>query len=112
MTRETARGDKIDDPAVEGKPTPTDERLADGQKRDHWVLDQAARAKGYIRPIRYEYTHDKCGTDTTMPAACAETYAADPQYYGSTFCVHCGDYFPVGADGEFTWTGSKEKVGT
>lgn len=54
-----------------------------------------------------------CGTTTRMPQACAETYAANPRYYGSTFCCTCGDYFPVGPDGEFTWVdGSGERVGT
>lgn len=53
-----------------------------------------------------------CGTVTRMPMACAETYAREPGYYGSTFCCGCGDYFRVGADGEFVWEGSDERVGT
>jgi hypothetical protein len=54
-----------------------------------------------------------CGAVTTMPRACAETYAAQPSYYGSTFCCHCGDYFPVGKDGEFVWDkSSMQRVGT
>lgn len=53
-----------------------------------------------------------CGTLTRMPHACAETYARQPNYYGSTFCCGCGDYFPVGAQGEFVWDGSSERVGT
>jgi hypothetical protein len=44
-----------------------------------------------------------CGTVTTMPDSIAETYAAKPDYYGTTFCVQCGAYFRVGADGEFVW---------
>lgn len=50
-----------------------------------------------------------CGVTTTMPRACAETYAVNPSYYGSTFCCGCGEYFPVR---EFTWSGSKERVGS
>lgn len=46
-----------------------------------------------------------------MPQACAETYAAQPGFYGTTFCCHCADYFPVGADGEFVWEDGS-KVGT
>lgn len=54
-----------------------------------------------------------CGTLTRMPMACAETYAREPGYYGSTFCCGCGTYLPVGKDGEFVWdTGSDERVGT
>jgi hypothetical protein len=53
-----------------------------------------------------------CGTKTSMPRAIAETYAAQPGYYGSTFCCGCGKYLPVGRDGEFVWDGTTERVGT
>lgn len=54
-----------------------------------------------------------CGTKTNMPMAIAETYAASPGYYGSTFCCGCNAYLPVGKDGEFVWdTVSNERVGT
>lgn len=53
-----------------------------------------------------------CGVKTSMPQAIAETYAANPGYYGSTFCCGCGDYFPVGKRGEFTWAGTNDRVGT
>lgn len=53
-----------------------------------------------------------CGVLTRMPQACAETYAREPGYYGSTFCCGCGDYFKVGRDGEFVWDGTEERVGT
>ena len=38
-----------------------------------------------------------CGAVTTMARSIAETYARDPGYYGSTFCVGCGTYRPVAA---------------
>lgn len=50
-----------------------------------------------------------CGVTTTMPMACAETYAKNPKYYGSTFCCGCGEYFAVR---EFVWSGSTERVGS
>lgn len=53
-----------------------------------------------------------CGTVTRMPTAIAETYAANPGYYGSTFCCGCGKYLPVGERGEFVWDGTDERVGT
>lgn len=53
-----------------------------------------------------------CGTVTSMPRPIAETYAASPGYYGSTFCCGCGQYLPVGERGEFVWTGTDERVGT
>ncbi len=53
-----------------------------------------------------------CGKVTSMPRPIAETYARDPGYYGSTFCCGCGTYLPVGAQGEFVWDGTSQRVGT
>lgn len=53
-----------------------------------------------------------CGAVTIMGRALAETYARDPKFYGGTFCSACGKHFPVGADGEFVWHGTAERVGT
>lgn len=85
---------------------------ATGMQRGYVVLAEEERAKGFVRPVRRTYTHETCGTDTTMAQAIAETYARNPAHYAGTFCVHCRDHRPVGADGEFVWTGTKEKVGT
>lgn len=41
-----------------------------------------------------------CGGETTMGLEIAETYAHNPQFYGSTYCVHCGKHRPVA---EFVW---------
>ena len=41
-----------------------------------------------------------CGTTTTMGDAIAETYARNPKFYGSTYCVHCSKHLPVE---EFVW---------
>lgn len=53
-----------------------------------------------------------CGVVTTMPQAVAETYARDPHYYGSTFCCGCGEYLPVGREGEFVWDDTDKRVGS
>jgi len=111
MTRCTVSGK----PATndEGASVPRDEKRADGQHVDHWVLCPSERAKGFVRPVRRTYVHLKCGCETSMPHAIAETYARDPHYYGSTFCCRCGGYFLVGAGGEFVWKDAPdEKVGT
>ena len=92
--------------------TPTKEKHLDGQYKDHWVLSEEERAKGFVRPVRKSYIHEKCGGVTSMPQAIAETYAANPSFYGSTFCCHCRGYFPVGMNGEFVWTDTTEKVGS
>ncbi len=100
----------------------------DGQQREYLVLSVEERAKGYVRPVRRTYIHvgrepvmkghvlikpgnGACGTRTTMGRAIAETYARDPRFYSATFCATCRDHFPVGADGEFIWEGTTEKVG-
>lgn len=164
MTRCTVSGQPGDPAAHSG--APTDEKRADGQYKDHYVLCETERAKGFVRPVRLKYQHvgppgpqfplrdmtaeekerwgehgyvqfepypeghkgsstgrfwtqeqiDKigkgCGTVTSMPVACAETYARQPGYYGSTFCCGCGQYLPVGAKGEFVWDHTTERVGT
>lgn len=80
----------------------------DGQQNLYAVLSEEERAKGFVRPVRREYVHTKCGGATTMGLAIAETYARNPFYYSGTFCVHCGAHFPVGPNGEFLWDdGSK-----
>lgn len=76
------------------------------------VLSAEERAKGFVRPVRRSYLHQTCGNVTTMAEALAETYARDYRFYGATYCSHCQDHFPVGENGEFTWDGTGEKVGT
>ena len=83
-----------------------------GQQEGYVVLAEEERAKGFVRPVRRSYVHEKCGTVTTMGQTLAETYARDPKFYSGTFCCGCGAHFPVGDDGEFTWDGTSEKVGT
>lgn len=90
---------------------PNVERLPDGQHVDHWILSDEERAKGFVRPVRRAYIHTKCGVVTTMPLKIAETYAARPGFYGSTFCCGCSEYYPVGEFGHFYWEGTDEKVG-
>ena len=89
------------------------EDRGDGQQKGYVVLCDDERLKGFVRPVRRAYVHDKCGTVTTMGQKLAETYARDPAFYSGTFCCGCGNHFPVGASGEFTWDdGSGQKVGT
>lgn len=67
----------------------------DGQQACYLVLSDEERAKGFIRPVRQSYVHQKCGCQTTMGLAIAETYARDPKFYGGTFCTCCGQHFPL-----------------
>lgn len=82
-----------------------------GMMKCYLVLPDGAR-RDLVRPVRRSYLHTVCGSVTTMGQALAETYAADPSFYGATMCVACRGHFPVGADGEFVWDGTDEKVGT
>lgn len=95
---------------------PKDPRLTHGpdsepveQAEIYLVLSEEERAKGFVRPVRRSYKHTTCGAVTTMGQALAETYARDPKFYGSTYCVHCRMHRPVG---EFTWDHSSELVGS
>lgn len=83
-----------------------------GQQEGYVVLAEEERAKGFVRPFRRSYIHEKCGTMTTMGTTIAETYARDPSFYGATFCCGCHRHFPVGQNGEFVWEGTDIKVGT
>lgn len=100
---------------TDGSPVSADHREIDpktGQQRGYVVLADEERAKGFVRPVRRTYTHLKCRCDTTMGQSLAETCARQPNFYSGAFCVACRNHFPVGADGEFVWKGTSEKVGT
>jgi hypothetical protein len=98
---------------------PDDPRLTHGsddtpapQADTYLVLSDTERAQGFRRPVRLAYLHQPCGQVTVMAREIAETYARQPDFYGSTYCVHCRQHRRVGADGEFVWQGTDEKVGT
>jgi hypothetical protein len=95
---------------------PNDPRLGRGsdstpvpQNSVYLVLSADERAKGFVRPLRCSYVHNKCGTVTTMGQAIAETYARDPKFYGGTYCCACRMHRPVA---EFVWEGTQEAVGS
>lgn len=95
---------------------PDDPRLTRGnddkpvaQAEVYIVLSDDERAKGFVRPVRDRYKHAACGSVTTMGRALAETYARDPKFYGSTYCVQCSMHRPVA---EFTWVPEGSMVGS
>lgn len=95
---------------------PKDPKLGKGidenpipQHEVYLVLSEEELAKGFIRPVRTKYVHDVCGVVTRMNQTISETYARDPKFYGATYCVGCQKHLPVS---EFTWDGTKEKVGS
>jgi len=53
----------------DGRPVTEDHREINpvtGQQKDYVVLTAEERAKGFVRPVRTEYRHLKCGTLTSM----------------------------------------------
>ncbi len=100
---------------ADGSPVTPDHREIDpktGMQKAYVVLSAEDRAKGFVEPVRQSYRHEKCGVVTTMGLSIAETFARNPSFYSGTFCAGCGSHFPVGADGEFVWNGTNQKVGT
>jgi hypothetical protein len=88
---------------TDGSPVTSDHREIDpatGQQKGYVVLCPEERAKGFVRPLRSSYRHNKCGALTRMSLPIAETYARDPGFYSGTFCHECGTHFPLN---EFTW---------
>jgi len=100
---------------------PTDSRLthgpddpaepSPGMAEVYLVLSAEERQKGFIRPVRQTYIHDLCTTVTRMGISLAETYAANPRFYGATYCATCRLHRPVGPNGEFAWEDGT-RVGT
>lgn len=80
-----------------------------GQQEAYLVLSDEERAKGFVRPFRDSYVHDRCGTLTKMSRDISETYARDPKFYDGTFCVGCRKHLPLA---EFKWAGTDEVVGS
>ena len=89
---------------TDGSPVPEDrshtEDRGDGQQKGYVVLSPEERAKGFVKPVRRSYIHEKCGTLTTMGRALCETYARDPRFYSGTFCCGCGTHFSLD---QFHW---------
>ena len=95
---------------------PTDPELGYGvdlapvsQNTKYLILSEEERKKGFVRPVRQTYLHKTCGTSTKMGLAIAETYARNPKFYGSTYCIFCQKHLLVS---EFTWEGTDELVGS
>lgn len=115
---------------------PTDPNLRRGvdvekvpQHEVYLILSDEERAKGFVRPLRRSYIHvgiggkeidpndmskhgrtgNACGVQTSMGLLLCETYARDPRFYGSTYCVGCQKHLPVA---EFVWEEDGETVGS
>ncbi len=52
---------------------------------------------------------DGCKAVTHLTTEIAETYAADPNFFGHTWCAGCCKHFPLA---EFVWDGTDERVGS
>ncbi len=79
------------------------------QNEKYLVLSKEERDKGFVRSVRLSYVHKTCKSETTMNKEIAETYARNPKFYGSTYCIVCEMHRPIE---EFTWSGTDEVVGS
>lgn len=86
---------------------PTDPDLGHGgdttpgpQNKAYLVLSDADLKQGFVQPVRRSYRHSTCGQVTSMSETIARTYAADPWFYGATYCCTCYMHLPLA---EFTW---------
>lgn len=79
------------------------------QQEVYLVLSEEEKDKGFMRPLRRSYKHSKCGATTSMSLEISETYAVDPFFYGSTYCLECRIHLPVS---EFNWVEDGEVVGS
>lgn len=80
------------------------EKLESGQYEDHPTIDEGE----FVEPIRHVYIHDDCGGATKMTTKLAASWARDPDYYDYTFCLDCGDYYPVE---DFAWKDTGNQLG-
>lgn len=97
---------------TDGRPVPADNSHTEinprsGQQRAYVVLSPDERAKGYVKPLRDSYKHAVCGATTRMSADIASTYARDPWFYSSTFCIRCRTHLPLD---QFTWEPDGESM--
>jgi hypothetical protein len=77
------------------------------QNKVYLVLSADDLAKGFVKPFRSSYKHLTCSTTTKMAHEIAATYARDPWFYGSTYCVHCCMHRPLS---EFIWEPDGESM--
>jgi len=83
------------------KPTP--------QHDIYYVLSEEELKKRFVLPVRQVYIHKTCGTKTKMSLDLAESYAAAPHRYGSSYCLHCQMHRP---HAEFVWDRSLIPMGS
>jgi len=77
---------------------------------EEYPPDSEEAKRGLVgRAWTRERLNSGCGAVTRMGQAIAETYARDPEFYGSTFCVHCRRHIQLD---EFVWDGTDELVGS
>lgn len=89
----------------------TDEEKARYSKFGYVLFEECPARDGMLpgRLLTAAQLKKGCGTVTTMGSSIAETYARDPKFYGSTFCMGCHMHLPVE---EFTWEPDGSVVGS
>lgn len=112
VNRLTNKVDRSARELADGFPETPDHREINpstGMQKGYVVLNAAERARGFVRPVRFNYIHLVCGGCTNMSTPLAETYARDPGFYSGTFCSVCRQHYPLD---QFVWEGTNEQVGS
>lgn len=68
-----------------------------------YLIAPDGERKDFVRPLYTTYVHSTCGAETRMAQKLGETYAANPEFYGATYCATCHGHYRVGPLGRFTW---------
>ncbi len=69
-------------------------------KFEKYPEDETPKIGRYWTQNELDAVDKGCGHVTTMSRPLAETYAASPHFYGSTYCAFCEMHRPVA---EFVW---------
>lgn len=87
--------------------------ITTGRQQTYETLPESELCKGFCRPVRRKYVHDRCGQITEISLACAETFAAQPKFYTHGYCEFCREHFPVAEFEWLFWRGKLQgRVGT
>lgn len=105
-----------------GRPIPSNLRDLTDEEKERYTSEGYVKFEEYGPekfPWKGNYWTQKqldrvftgCGGETIVSSIAAVAYTRSPRAYGTTFCSHCRNHFPIGITGAFVWTGTDERVG-
>lgn len=107
-----------------GRPIPPNLRELTKEEKELYPLEdygyvrfeeygpEKAPAKGsFWNQAKLDRVHSGCGGVSTMSNELAQSFAQGKISYRYVYCSHCQKSFKVGADGEFVWYGTTDRLG-